>query len=228
MKIIDCIQGTEPWYAARRGLVTASEIDKLITPKWKVRTGDGPEKYLFQKLAEKSVGWTPDSFQSRAMDAGNIAEKVALPWFNFTYNSNARAVGFCLGDDLKTGCSPDGLIGEHSGLELKHPIHPTHLQYLSDGVVPDDYVGQVQFSMYVTGRKEWEFVSWSKVFDALRIQVKIDPVAQAAIAEALDGFFKKFDPLLAKLRGALDQEAAEKEAAYQEKIRKWETGGPIP
>lgn len=228
MKILSVIQGSDEWLAVRRGVVTASEADALVTPKYKVRTGDGVESYMYRKLAEKAVGWRPEGFESHATSQGQIAEKIALPWYNFTYNANARQVGFCVSDDGRIGCSPDALIGDDSGLELKLPTHPKHLQYLSKHEVPDDYKVQVQFSLYVTGRPHWDFCSWSKVFDPLVVHVEPDPEAQAAIAEALAGFFAKFDPLYAKLKGAQDEENRLKTEAYEARIRTWENTGIVP
>ena len=58
------------------------------------------------------------------------------------------------------GASPDGLIGEHGGLECKVPSAPWHLLYLAGGVVPSKYRGQVQGSLWVTGRAWWDFMSY--------------------------------------------------------------------
>ncbi len=228
MKTLLMAQGSVEWFEARKGVVTASEIDSLVTPAWKVRTGKGVDSYMFRKLAEKSVGWAADFGGSYQMDQGSIAEKIALPWFNFTYNADARPVGFCISDDGRTGCSPDAMIGDDNGLEIKFPSHPVHLQYLAEGVLPDDYAAQVHFSMYVTGFKQWEFVSFSKVFPSLHVTVKRNEEIQAVIHEALQKFFVKFDAHYAVIKSAQDAESAGKEAAYNAKIKAWENGGPTP
>lgn len=195
-------------------------MDSLITPLWKQRTGEGVETYLFRKLAEKLVGYIPDFGGTQAMDLGSMAEKVALPWYNAMFDASARQVGFCLSDDGRIGCSPDALIGNDSGLECKFPTPPLHLKYLTEGVVPDKYLPQVHFSMLVTGRPRWTFMSFSTQFDPLVIEVKRDEAIQAQLRQVTTAFFAKFDPLYARFKGAKDAENARNNAAYEEKITK--------
>lgn len=189
-------QGSTAWTQARLGVVTASEIDALISPTWKVRTGEGVETYLVKKLCEKALGWSPEVPASFAMDQGSLVEKIALPWYGFTYDCEPKRVGFCVSDDGRIGCSPDALLGDDDGLEIKVPLPPTHLKYLLKNEVPPDYLPQVHFSMYVTGRPQWTFLSYSRHFPSLVVKVKRDPEIQAQIKAALDAFFLKFDAKL--------------------------------
>ena len=199
MKIVDCVQGQGSWYAARMGVVTASEIDALVTPKWKVRTGDGVESYLTRKLAEKLLNWSPDQLQAFAVDQGKILETIAIPWYEFTYDTKVKRVGFCLSDDGRTGCSPDGLLPDGTGLEIKSPQPPNHIAYLLGGTVPDQYLPQVQFSIYVTGAPHWTFVTYNNQLPPLVVRVDRDEKAQAAIAEAVMLFNARFDAALAHI-----------------------------
>lgn len=216
MKILDVPQRSTAWSQARLGVVTASEIDALVTPLWKIRTGEGPETFMHKKLCEKLLGWSPDSGGTWEMEQGNIIETIALPWFAFTYDCEPKRVGFCLSDDGRTGCSPDALLGEDGGLELKAPQPPTHLKYLLRGVLPPEYAPQVQFSLYVTKRARWTFASFSRQLDPLVVEVLPDPTAQQAIECALHLFFEKFDAAYSKIKGKMDAENAAKEAAYNE------------
>ena len=220
MKTLDLKQGTPEWLAARRGVVTASEADALLTPLFKARTGEGVETYLYRKLAEKLLGWSPEDlrpgggFSSFAMEQGNVVETIARPWFAFQYNCEVKAVGFCLSDDGRVGCSPDGLIGDDCGLELKAPQPPTHLRYLIANELPPEYAVQVHFSMFATGRPRWMFASYSRQFDPLVIEVKRDGAIQAKIAAAVAAFYEKFDALYAKFKSQQDVEHERKTAEY--------------
>ena len=51
-------QGSLEWNCLRAGKVTASELDRLVTPLGKVKTGDGPRSYLCEKVAEAWKGTT--------------------------------------------------------------------------------------------------------------------------------------------------------------------------
>lgn len=210
MKIVDCVQGTTAWSQARCGVVTASEVDALVTPLWKTRTGEGVETYLFKKLAEKSLGYAMDTGSTLDMDLGQMAEKLALPWFNFMYDVEARRVGFCVSDCGRYGCSPDALVGDDSGLEIKFPTAPVHLKYLLANQLPADYAPQVHFSMFVTGRPSWTFLSFSRVFPSLVVRVERDEAIQSAIKQAVDAFYVKFDAKLAQITALKTAENAKR------------------
>lgn len=200
MKLHNVQQGTPEWLELRLGLPTASEFHNLITPLWKTKTGEGPNTYLCRKIVEKVCRHIDEDFGGGfAMEQGFILEHEAIPWFEFAHDVAVERVGFCTTDDGRVGCSPDGLIGEDGGIEMKCPLPHTHLKYLLAGTLPADYAAQVHGSMYVTGRPWWMFVSYSRKFPALVIKVERDEKIQAAIHEALTGFLKSFDTQMAKL-----------------------------
>jgi predicted phage-related endonuclease len=196
MKIIECEQGSTAWYMARMGVVTASEFDSLVTPKWKIREGAGVDTYLYRKLAEKILNWSPEMLEGFAVNQGNIIEKITLPWFEFETGKKVKRVGFVTTDDGDAGCSPDGLLEDGSGLEIKSPQGPNHIRYLLENKVPEDYLAQVHFSMLVTGAPYWTFVSYHMTLPALVIRVQRDEEIQAKMREALAGFNERFNASL--------------------------------
>ena len=197
-------QGSEAWLLKRAGVPTASEWDAVISPKWKARTGEGRQTYLLSKVAEKLMGYPEQTWGGGAMEQGSILEGEARPWFEFTTGITVDRVGFCTTDDGRLGCSPDGLIGEDGGLEIKCPSPHKHLAYLVAGVVPDDYLAQVHGSMLVTGRAWWQFISYNRNFPALVLTVKRDEAIQAAMRAALDAFLADFDAALAKVNALIE------------------------
>jgi hypothetical protein len=114
-------------------------------------------------------------------------------------------VGFCATDDGRCGASPDGLLGDDNGLEIKCPAPHTHLKYLTAGVVPPEYRLQVQTCMYVTGRSAWTFVSYSRFFPPLIVHAHRDPKAQEAIGAALDIFWNRYHEAEAALMPQIAQ-----------------------
>jgi len=96
-------------------------------------------------------------------------------------------------------CSPDGLIGDYSGVEIKCPAAETHVKYLLKNEVPKEHISQIQGAMFVTGRKEWQFISYRRHFPALVITVPRDEIFQEKLAEALEIFLGKFDRAMARL-----------------------------
>ncbi len=194
MKIHNVSQGSVEWHQLRAGIPTASEFDALITPLGKIKTGEGPKTYLAKKLAQWWLGGPLSTeMSSFAMDQGSFMEDFCIPWYELEYETKIQRVGFITTDDVDAGCSPDGLLGDDGGLELKAPQIETHIGYLLGGVVPSDYIAQVQGSMFVTGRKWWKFVSYRRKLPALVLHVDIDDDFQEALYEALSDFSDRFE-----------------------------------
>jgi hypothetical protein len=206
---------TMEWLKARTGVITASEFDSLVTPLGKVKTGDGVDTFLCKKMAEEWQGGPLDSFQSFAMGQGVILEEQAIPFAEFNYDLKIRQVGFVTRNDGLVGCSPDGLVNfderdflkdeptdygpllggdddKLSGIEIKCPILTTHIGYLLDGVLPKEYIAQVQGCMYVTGCATWHFLSYRRDMPPLHLVVKRDEAFQSALNTALEAFLKRF------------------------------------
>ncbi len=185
-------QNSLEWLQARAGVITASEADNLVTPKWKVRDGKMVDSYLAQKLAEKWTGSPVAGFMTLDMEAGRILEEEAIPWIEFELGATVARPALITDRDGAIGCSPDGMIGD-IGLEIKCPGAPNHVKYLLAGELPEDYFAQVQFSMLVTGCKQWRFLSYNRRFPKLILTIDRDEKAMEAISEAVDGFIQRLD-----------------------------------
>jgi hypothetical protein len=205
MKTLMCKQGSTEWSQARVGIPTASEFDAIITPLGKPRTSEGRQTYLLEKVAERLLGYPRDTGSSYDMTQGSIIETIARPWYEFQYDVKVQQVGLCTTDDGRVGCSPDGLLGDDGGIEIKSPSAHVHLSYLLAGVVPPQYVAQVQGCLWVTGRAWWQFVSYSRFFPPLVLRIEPDPAFQAALGKALAAFLVDFDAALAKIRAMMPE-----------------------
>ena len=205
MKTLACKQGSTEWALARAGVVTASEVDALVTPRFEPRTGEGVKTYLYRKAAERIMGPPVEGpgGGTYAMDQGNVLEKIAIPWYEFRYGVTVNRVGFCLSDDGKTGCSPDGLVGDLRGLEIKCPTPPTHCRYLLEQRVPPEYLPQIHMSMLVTGRTEWTFVSYSPYLPALVVTLLRDDAIQTVLRETLSKFTAQVDEAETRIRAMM-------------------------
>lgn len=190
----DMAQGEVEWFKIRIGKVTASEAGNILTPEFKERVGEMPKSYLYKKLAEKWQGHALPGFTSFSTEQGNIKEDIAIPWFRFEYdNYKVHLAGFVETEDGFSGCSPDALIGDDGGLEVKCPESNNHVRYLIEGKLPADYAVQVHFSMYVTGRPWWIFLSYRKGFPAFILKVLRDEGICGKIDAAVKAFRVKLD-----------------------------------
>jgi putative phage-type endonuclease len=156
--ILECAQKSDEWFSAICGNVGASSIDKIITTKGepsKSRTD-----YMMTLAAERITGKGEVGFTSQAMLNGIEREAEARTLFEMARGVEIQQVGCVFKDERKLcHCSPDGLIGDNSGFEVKNPMSKTHIKYLLEGKLPLDYFCQVQFSLYVTERSSWWFMS---------------------------------------------------------------------
>jgi hypothetical protein len=191
-------QNSLEWLTARAGVVTASEFDNLLTPKFEPRKGQMPETYLARKLAERWIGPLP-GFNTLDMEFGKILEEEAKPFYTLQFGEEIQSVALITSDDGKVGCSPDGLIGSDGGIEIKCPEPTNHVKHLMAGKLPDDYACQVHGSLYVTGRQWWKFMSYRRNFPPFVTVVERDTKVDGVIGEVVCAFVERLDAAYSRL-----------------------------
>lgn len=211
-----CQQNTTEWRQLRAGVVTASEFHEIMTPLFKPKKTDGVKSYLAMKVAEKWLGGPLPNDTTFAMDQGKLLEERAIPYVTLQTGLEVERVGFVTTDDGLVGCSPDGLIGDGSGLEVKCPEAKAHVRNLIEGKLPKQYAPQVYGSMYVTGRAEWMFLSYRPGFPQMLLTVKRDEVIMQKIERALVPFLVQLDGAFEKLVRANGGKRPPKKKLYTE------------
>ncbi len=211
MKVFDYEQYSPAWWDNRRGVPTASEFNRILTPaKWQYAAGaEGYACELVGQLYDIAYGQTND-FATTAMRNGTIMEPEARRFYSLETGSDVQQVGFCLTDDGRFGCSPDGLVGDDGGLELKHPLPATQVEWLMAGVVPPKYLAQIHGSLLITKRSYWDYLSYYPGMEPLLIRVLPDEKT-VALAEALEKFWVRLTEIRTKIAGTLDPVAATRE-----------------
>lgn len=165
-------QGSEEWFAARCGKATASQFRAILAT---IKSGEAAERrnYRAALIVERLTGKADIGFTSEAMRWGTEQEPFARIAYMAKTGAVVEEAGFILHPEINAGASPDGLIGEDGGLEIKCPSKATHLSTLQSGVMPTEHTPQVQGAMWITGRKWWDFVSYHPEFpDHLQLFVK--------------------------------------------------------
>lgn len=201
MKTLDIEQNTPEWERARIGLPTASRFGDIVTPKT-LRLSASAGKYMGEILAEWLFDRPMDfNGSSQWMERGTEQEPKARAFYEFDRDVTVETVGFVLRDDEKVGGSPDGLVGDAGGLEIKVPALHTHVRYLVDPVeLLDSYRAQVQGYLYLTGREWWDLLSYNSDLPPVVVRVERDAEHIAALAEALDQFVADLDDAKDRLR----------------------------
>jgi len=153
-------QGTDEWFAARIGKVTASRVADIIA-KTKTGYSSSRDNYMAQLICERLTNQKGESFTNAAMQWGTETEPLARLSYEVAHNVLVDEVGFIPHPKiLMAGASPDGLIGDNGLLEIKCPNTATHIDTLLSETVPGKYNTQMQFQMACTDREWCDFVSF--------------------------------------------------------------------
>ena len=169
-------QGTEEWHEVRRGVITASKVGAMLTATGKIANNATSRRAVLELASERLSGFTEETATTYAMRRGHDDEELAIEIYSEKV-APVRRVGFVTNDEygLLIGCSPDGLVGEDGGVECKSRLHAIQLQTIIDGVVPDEFKVQIQFSMLVLNRPWWDFIS-APAFGGSKIMlIKTEP-----------------------------------------------------
>lgn len=198
---IDCVQGTPEWFEAKRGVPSASNFDRILTPKT-CKPSSAQQGLIFELIADIArIGPPPVSYTNDDIRRGLELEPVARSFYLMERGllaEDIKQVGFVLTDDRRFGCSPDSLVGEDGLLELKCPKLEVQAEYLWTGELPATYKCQVHGQLIVTGRKWVDFMSYSPGLDPFLIRVTPDEFT-AKLREALDLFHNDFVAAKSKL-----------------------------
>ena len=143
------IQGSESWFAARMGKITASRLNDLMK-----KTKYGESQYItrlrMELAIERITGKQANVIQmNKAMSDGVEREPDARNLFEAITGKEVQEVGSFDHPYLpNTAASPDGLIiKENAILELKCPTAITHGNNLLSDTMPRNYIYQVQWQI---------------------------------------------------------------------------------
>lgn len=158
------IQGSDEWLALRAGIVTASEVHKILSPKTlKLADNATSRQYAAKLAAERILGAPIRGYVSADMERGSLEEGLARAKYEET-RAPVVQCGFVTLDlgGAVLGYSPDGFVGDDGLIEIKSRRGDLQiLSALSGDSCPDEYMLQVQSGMLVTGRPWCDFVSYS-------------------------------------------------------------------
>ncbi len=202
MKVIDAVQGTPEWLAARAGRVTASMISNVLM---KPETA-GFRDYQAQLVAEILTGKPQGSdYTNVHMQYGTETEPLARSAYEAETGFSVDEVGLCIHPTIeRAGASPDGLVGNSGLVEIKCPKVATHLAYLIAGVVPAGYKNQMMWQMACTGLDWCDFVSFRpdlpEHLQLFVVRFKRDSARILELETAVVAFLDTVDKMLSQLK----------------------------
>lgn len=186
----ELLQGSDEWHNQRRGIITASAVGKLITPKT-ISPASNPESRGLTVLlaAERITGWTDPNYISDDMWRGIEDEPRARDKYAEHYAPVAEC-GFMVEDrwGFQIGYSPDGLVGDDGLIEIKSRRAKTQLATILADEVPAENMAQLQCGLLVSGREWIDYVSYCGGMPMWPKRVYPQPKWFDAIVEAAKAF----------------------------------------
>lgn len=173
-------QRSTEWFDARAGRITASRMCDVMAftageGVWKSGPRKGQAKvatplkaridYIRQLATERHTGLVKSQVKAAALAWGTEVEPEAQSAYEVERGVLVTLAGFTLHPEYDfIGASPDFLVGDDGGGEIKCPFaRDTHMDTLLDGL-PPEHIEQIQGGLWVTGRKYWDFVSYQPDF----------------------------------------------------------------
>jgi len=178
-------QNSGEWYEARRGMLTASQIKTLVTPTLKIANNGGTRELAWEMAAQRETGNIEETFQSYDMARGHVEEIYAKDLYSEHYEEITDC-GFITNDMLGflMGMSPDGLVGEVGGVEVKSRKQKFQAQIIIEDAIPKDCMLQLQASLLISQREWWDYISYSNGMPMFVKRVFPDLETHAVIKDA--------------------------------------------
>lgn len=186
----ELLQGSEEWLQARCGVLTASVIGQLITPKTVKPASNDTSRALTATLAaERITGHVEPIRMTADMERGTLDEPFAREVYAEHF-APVEEIGFMTRDDwgFTLGYSPDGLVGADGLIEIKSRTQKVQLQTILADAVPLANMAQLQCGLLVSGRKWIDYVSYAGGLPLYVKRVLPDEAWHKAIINAAEAF----------------------------------------
>ncbi len=206
MTIVDCDQGSPEWFAARLGIPTASEFSTVLAVGPKGGKSVGRVDYLNKLAGEILTGEPMTNYVSADMERGKVMEDEARDLYAFQTGTELQRVGFIRNGDK--GASPDSLIGDDGGLEIKSAAAHVQIKRLLSDDLPSEHKAQVQGLLWVAERQWWDFISYCPKLPLFIKRVHRDEDYIKRLANEVDLFNTELRQTVEYIRRYGRQEAA--------------------
>lgn len=183
------------WLAVRAGKFTGSDFHQYLSIVKKGELSDSAESALYEKVLE-STGEVFEHTKTEAMQRGNELEETARSLYWAETGADVEEAGFVDYEQLRAGCSPDGIMYDVTGnikkiIEIKCPELKNYLK-MAKGKIPPVYQTQMQYNMLITGAKECDFIVFYPGMKLSIQTIQADPEYQQMILDALNRLNEKY------------------------------------
>lgn len=197
--IDDLIQGSDEWLKEKLGKPSASNASKILSGTGKKSNQRGI--YLYELADQIISGEREETYKNAYMEIGNEREEESRKLYELIYAVEVEQVGVIYADKEKQFlCSPDGLVNRKYGVEFKNVKGSTQIGYLLKGLMPTEYVPQLQMSMLITGFKFWDFCTYKPGLRPLIVRVKRDEEFITVLRAELALFCAELERVVEKIK----------------------------
>lgn len=158
MKIHNFEQRTDEWFAIRKWKLTASKADAIATAKVWLDT------YCKEIMADKYSKIKEESYTNDDIERWVELEYEARNIYELETWNTVEEVWFVEFDDM-SWFSPDWLVWDDWGIEIKCMNNKNHFNFIIDREIPSKYMWQIQLSLLLSDRKWWDFISYNPNYD---------------------------------------------------------------
>lgn len=185
----EVVQGSDEWLAMRRGILTASEMCRIITPTLKVAANEKSRAHDFEIAAQRISNYVEPHYIGDEMLRGQEEEYYARQLYS-EHHAPVTEVGFITNDRLGflLGYSPDGLVGDDGLIEAKSRRQRFQVETIASGEVPVEFMIQMQTGLLISERQWVDFISYSGGLPMFVKRVEPIPEYQEAIIAAACAF----------------------------------------
>lgn len=201
IEVFDCEQGSPEWFACRLGIPTASCFD-LVQAKGRTKGEDSKtrRKYLRRLAGEIITGRAAETYTNAHMERGKELEPEARELYRFANEVELKQVGFVKDAEKGAGASPDALVADEGGLEIKCCIPDIVIEKIEADKFPSEYWAQCQGGLWVTGREWWDLVIYCPAMPLFVKRAWRDEAYIAELAAAVAQFNEELEQTVERVR----------------------------
>lgn len=202
MKVIDCVQGSDEWWAYHTGRPSISNLSRILTPS-RLEYSKAARGYASEVIAERILGAPLAQVEGSAdtiwTERGLAVEEFARNWYSFHRDVEVTQIGCILNDAETVVGSPDGLVGDDGIIEIKcyGAAHHARIMTGADAEIANRL--QTQGYLWLTGRKWIDVVAFNPDLPKKITRQLPDPEVQEMIGKQLERFFREMERAERKL-----------------------------
>lgn len=160
-EVLELEQGSPEWLEARLGYVTASRLKDVRAVTKSGAESQARANYRTEIVVERLTGQPGNRYSNKFMEFGSETEALARVEYMLRTGNDVTEVGMLRHPTLMAGASPDGLIGEDGGLEIKVQQIANHVEALRTRDIPKQFQDQIHGNLWISGREWWDYCSYA-------------------------------------------------------------------